>query len=152
MARAMRVYVGQPFGALYLGFDLYLALFQIHRQLELGEQGGDDVEVFGAVHLGDHDGVQGVTGLLLPPRSGPCRSKACPGRWPGRGWGVPASRAPVEHETTSPRAAALLSGATASSRSRNTASAAEASAFSAIFRRVAGTARRERAAFMLLVE
>src|SRR5918999_472522 len=55
-------------------------------------------------------------------------------------------------ETTSPRAAALLSGATASSRSKNTASASEASAFSTIFRRVAGTARRERAAIMLLVE
>src|SRR5918995_3424306 len=50
------------------------------------------------------------------------------------------------------RASALLSGAIASSRSRNTASAAEAIAFSAIFRRVAGTARRERGAFMLLVE
>src|SRR5215210_711475 len=55
-------------------------------------------------------------------------------------------------ETTSPRAAALLSGATASSRSKNTASASEPSAFSTIFRRVAGTARRERAAIMLFVE
>src|SRR5688500_10326058 len=50
------------------------------------------------------------------------------------------------------RASTMLSGSTASSRSRNTASAAEASAFSTIFRRVAGTARRERAAFILLVE
>jgi hypothetical protein len=58
------VYVGQPFGTLYLGFDLYPALFQIHRQLELGEQGGDDVEVLGPVHLRDHYGVQGVTGLF----------------------------------------------------------------------------------------
>src|SRR5919107_6245383 len=54
--------------------------------------------------------------------------------------------------TISLRAAALLSGATASSRSRNTASASEASAFSTMFRRVAGTARRERAAFMLFIE
>ena len=67
----------------------------------------------------------------------------------------PGTAAPVElfrARTTSPRAAALLSGATASSRSRKTASASEASAFSTIFRLVAGTARRERAAFMLFVE
>src|SRR5215203_20452 len=59
-----RVYVGQPFGALYLGFELYLAPIEIHRQLQLGEQGGGDVEVLGAVHLRDHYSVQRVTGLF----------------------------------------------------------------------------------------
>jgi hypothetical protein len=61
------VYVGQPFGTLYLGFDLYPALFQIHRQLQLGEQGGDDVEVLGAVHFRDDDGVQSAAGLFYHP-------------------------------------------------------------------------------------
>ena len=52
-----RVYVGQASGALYLGFELYLALFQLHRKLQLGEEDGDSVEVFGTVHFGDHDSV-----------------------------------------------------------------------------------------------
>src|SRR5215210_6438611 len=53
---------------------------------------------------------------------------------------------------TSARASALLPGATASSRSRKTASASEASAFSIISRRVAGTASRERAALKSFLE
>src|SRR5829696_9932642 len=53
---------------------------------------------------------------------------------------------------TSARAPDLLAGATASSRSRKMASASEASAFSTIPRRVAGTASRERGTPKLFLE
>src|SRR5215204_2175617 len=59
-----RVYITKPFCALYLGFELYLANFQIHRRLHPREQDGDGVEILGAVNLRDYDGVKRGTGLF----------------------------------------------------------------------------------------
>ena len=42
--------------------SLDLAQVQVRRQLQLGQEDGDGVEVFGAVHFGDHDGVEGIAG------------------------------------------------------------------------------------------
>ncbi len=41
-----------------------LAWFEAGRKLQLREQGGDDVQVLGTVHLRDHDGVESRAGLF----------------------------------------------------------------------------------------
>src|SRR5215210_3024791 len=49
------VYVDEAPGALYLGFYLYPSGLQAGRKLDLVEQRGDDVEVLGALYLGDEE-------------------------------------------------------------------------------------------------
>ena len=58
------VRVDEALGALDLSFELYLALFKAGGEFQPVEQGGDGVEVLGAVHLGDHDRIQPVAGLF----------------------------------------------------------------------------------------
>jgi hypothetical protein len=53
-----RVRVDEALGTLDLTFYPYLAGFEAGRELELFEQGRDDVEVLGAVHFRDHDRVE----------------------------------------------------------------------------------------------
>jgi hypothetical protein len=38
--------------------------FQAGRQLQLRQQGGGDVEVFGTIYLRDHDGVKSCAGFF----------------------------------------------------------------------------------------
>src|SRR5688500_15878931 len=58
------VYVGETSGALYLGFEHYLAGFEVCRELELEEEGCGDVEVFGTPGFGDEDAIQQIAGLF----------------------------------------------------------------------------------------